>query len=242
MNRRIIAVLAAAALILLSSCQSIMNDAGTKPYVSVSGIGEVRAEADQASFTIQAEAVRDTGEDARSDASLLINKAIGILTEEFGVEREDLKTGYISISPYYEWVDGNRVIKGQCASESVNVELDDISIAGTVFERLSSVNGLSISSISLDKHDKAEMIEKARAEAVLDARAKAEAYAAALGMNVGSVISISDDAGSYSVSAPRYANAIMAKAEAADSSSATVYYAGDVVVRDSVSAVFSLEH
>ena len=229
--------------VLLISCQSIDKDKGYISTVSVTGSSEVKAEADVASFTIHAEAVKATSEEARSEASLLINNAIDILMNEFGVEKKDLKTSYISISPYYEWKDGGRELKGQSASESVSVKLYDIDKAGVAFERLSSVDGLSLSSISLDKSDKTVLIGEARREAVQNAREKAEAYASSLGLRLGAAITISDGTDSYSTVSPRYNSPMMFKAEAASASvsTSTEYYAGEITVRDSVSVVFALE-
>ena len=229
--------------ILLLSCQSINNDKEYISTVSVTGSSEVKAEADVASFTIHADAVKATSEEARSEASLLINDAIDILTNEFGVDKKDLKTSYISISPYYEWNEGIRVLKGQSASESVSVKLNDIDKAGLAFERLSSIDGLSVSSIALDKSDKTALISEARREAVLNAREKAEEYALSLGLKLGPAITISDGIDSYSSVSPRYNSPMMFKAEAASASASTSteYYAGEITVRDSVSVVFALE-
>lgn len=228
-----IALILIAALALVS-CATMKENSMS---VTVSGEAVVRARADVASFTIYASSIQDRAEDARSAVSVMINSALDTLKAEFGVKREDITTSYISINPYYEWTDGKRELKGQSASESVEVRLYDLDKAGLVFESLAALDGLSISSITLDKSDKSEEIKLSRENAVKNAEEKARTYANALGYDIESVISISDGTGA-AVNSPRYDNAMLFEAKA--SSSSTEYYADAITVRDSVVVSFSL--
>lgn len=221
-------------ILTMMSCTTLKED--TK-IVTVSGEGVVKARADVASFTLYASSVKDTAEDARSAVSVMINSALDTLKSEFGVNNEDITTSYISINPYYEWTDGKRELKGQSASESVDVKLYDLDKAGLVFERLASIDGLSVSSLALDKSDKTDEIRKSRENAVLNAEEKARTYANALGYDIASVVSISDGTGA-SVISPRYDNAMAFEAKSASTS--TEYYADAITIRDSVTVTFSL--
>lgn len=228
-----IALILIAALVLMS-CSTLKENNRT---VTVSGEGVVRAKADVASFTLYASSVKDRAEDARSTVSVMINSALDTLKSGFGVKDEDITTSYISINPYYEWTDGKRELKGQSASESVEVKLYDLDKAGLVFERLASLDGLSVSSITLDKSDKSDEIRLSRENAVKNAEEKARTYANALGYDIESVISISDGTGA-TINSPRYDNAMLFEAKA--SSSSTEYYADAITVKDSVAVTFSL--
>ena len=104
-----------------------------------------------------------------------------------------------------------------------------------IYDSLSAFDGLEFSSVRLDKADKGAELMEARTEAVLDARAKAEAYAAAAGVRVGKVLSISETS-SY---APAYRVSNM-KLMAADAEAATEYYADDITVTSSVSKGYSI--
>ncbi len=222
------------AALTLMSCTTMKESNKT---VTVSGEGVVRAKADVASFTLYASSVKDRAEDARAAVSVMINSALDALRAEFGVKDEDITTSYISINPYYEWTDGKRELKGQSASESVEVKLYDLDKAGLVFERLAALDGLSVSSITLDKSDKSDEIRLARETAVMNAEEKARTYANALGYDIDSVISISDGTGAL-IDSPRYDNAMLFEAKA--SASSTEYYADAITVRDSVAVTFSI--
>ncbi len=230
--KRIFLLLIAA--MTLMSCTTMKESNKT---VTVSGEGVVRAKADVASFTLYASSVKDRAEDARAAVSVMINSALDALRAEFGVKDEDITTSYISINPYYEWTDGKRELKGQSASESVEVKLYDLDKAGLVFERLAALDGLSVSSITLDKSDKSDEIRLARETAVRNAEEKARTYANALGYDIDSVISISDGTGAL-IDSPRYDNAMLFEAKA--SASSTEYYADAITVRDSVAVTFSI--
>ena len=91
---------------------------------------------------------------------------------------------------------------------------------------------------SLDKEDKSAELEKARVDAVHDARTKAETYAGAAGVRIGDVISISDSSSS-SVYYPR-ANIMYAMAADESASVSTEYRISDITVSSSVSIVYEL--
>lgn len=216
---------------------SVLRDPAT---ISVSGSSSIHVSADTATFTVSAEAVEPTSEEARMAVARMMNEAVANLRNGLGVTDEDLETGWISINPYYEWVDGQRTLRGQKASQSVTVKTGRVDRAGEVYEILAKTDGISVSSISLDKEDKTEARAEARRKAVESARAKAQNYADALGIEIVGVMSVTDSTSQGS--SPYYSNAVMFKTASADyaEGSGTELYAGDVVVTESVDIVFSI--
>lgn len=240
MKKAISLVLVAFAFMLcLTSCatKSDVNDA----YVSVSASATVSVEADTASFSITAENTASTTEEARNNSSLMIEKAISILKDEFGISDDEIRTDYMNIDPYYEWVDGNRVLKGQRATQRLTINLKNgLDRVGRVYDRLSVLDGISISSISYSKSDTSEALMTAREEASRNALKKAEDYARGVNKEVGDVVSITE--GSVSYSYPTYANSKLMMTEAASSDYAsTTYYSGDLTVSATVSISFRLK-
>lgn len=206
--------------------------------VTVSANAELKLEPDVAKFTVSAEAIEDTSEEARAKTSVMVNQAIDILTTLFGVEKSDIVTDYINISPNYIWQDNQRVLDGQRASQSIEVTLRNIEVYGDIFTALSKIDGISVSTASLDKLDKTSEINEVRRLAVEAAFDKATAYAEAAGMKIKGVISINGGSSSPSYS---YPNVMLAKTVAyEESSSSTEYYAGDITISDSVSIVYEL--
>lgn len=217
--------------ILLASCASTDNI----PTVSVTGSASVSMLPDMLSFTVTASRTAETTEEARSTVSMMINSAVEILQNEYAVDDDDIVTAYVSVSPEYSWKDGESILLGQRAVQSVDVTLHDIDAAGKVFQSLSSIDGIGISSITADKENKSLETMKARSLAVQDAHDKATVYANAAGYVLGDLVSLSDD----TVSAVPYANRMYAM-EAASASDTMSYYVGDISISDSVTAVYEL--
>ena len=213
--------------------------AGDLPSISVSGTATVTVEPDTASFSLTASSLRDTTEEARVSTTEMIQGAVKILTDEFGVPVEDLSTSYITAYPQYRWTEENKQeLVGQRCEQSLNVKIHDLASIGDVYTRLMSLTGIEISTVSLDKEDKSAELLEARMLAVKDARAKADAYTEAAGVSVGKVLNISDSSSYYPV-AYKMSNRLMASAEM-DSAPSTEFYKGDISVSASVSMVYEI--
>ena len=210
------------------------------PTISVSGSAEVSMKPDTAYFSITASFTEETTEEARAKVSEMIGNAVEILTSEFGLSADDLSTSYISASPEYQWKDDERILIGQKAVQTLEITLHDIDSIGPVYDRLMSLSGISISDVTLDKEDKSEEYRQARMDAVRDAYSKAEAFAQAAGVEVGSILSITDGT-SYGTPLYRSANLMLASADAAYAeASPTVFYRGEITVSASVSIIYSI--
>ncbi len=211
------------------------------PTISVSGSAEVSMQPDTASFSVTSSFTEATTEEARLKTTEMIAETVSILTTEFGISEDDLETSYISAYPEYQWIDDEKVLIGQKVSQSIDVSLHDIEAIGDIYTRLMSIDGITLSDVSLDKEDKSEEYRKARIDAVRDAYAKAEAYAEAAGVSVGKVLSISDGS-SYATPLYRTANMMLASADAAGKvSTPTEFYAQEITVSASVSIIYGIE-
>ena len=233
-------ILAALAAVLAAFPLCAADSAPFTPTISVSGNAEVSMQPDTAAFSITASFTENTTEEAREKTSEMINNAVGILREEFGVQESDLSTSYISAYPEYSWKDDERILIGQRASQTVDVRFRDLDSIGNVYERLMSLDGISLSDVTLDKEDKSAEYSQARMEAVRNAYEKASDYAEAAGVEVGSVLSISDSS-SYAAPVYRSANMMLASADAAAAKSIpTEFYSGEITVSASISIVYSI--
>lgn len=206
--------------------------------VSVSGSAELSIVPDVAFFSISAEAVEATSEAARIKTSSMVNDAYSVLTKKFGISEKDISTSYISIYPNYEYIDGKRELSGQRATQTISVTLRNIEKYGDIFSALTKIDGLSVSSANLDKLDKSDEIASVRALAIEAAFEKAKAYAEASGMEIDSVISISDG------SSPSYSNYPVMQMKSAsydEAAVATEFHVGNISIYDNVSVVYSLK-
>ena len=205
--------------------------------ITVSGSAEVSAAPDMASFSLTASFTETTTKEAMDRTSAMINEAINILESEYGLAEKDITTSYIGVSPEYTYEDGNRVQTGQSASQSLEITIKNLDDIGPIYGRLSELDGITLSSVSLSSTKMAEALKAARIGAVKDAREKADTYAGAAGVSIGSVERISDSSSSY---VPMFRLEAAAAMDMAGNSGAT-YRAGDVTARAEVSITYNLE-
>ena len=228
-------------LLALTSCQALQSENKIVPTVSGSASATISVIPDSASFSITAESTEPTTEEARNASSLMTEKAVEILKDEFGITEESFTTDFMQISPYYEWVDGQRTLVGQKATQKLSIVLsgDNLSKVGKVYDRLSVLDGISISSVSYSKLDTTEEVRNVREKAAEESLKKAEAYAKGVGKRVGEVISISDGSG-VSYTTVTYNSPKLMMAEASMDYASTTIYQSDVTLSDSVTVVFTL--
>ena len=202
--------------------------------ITVSGSAEVSAVPDTASFSLTASFTEQTTKEAMDRTAAMINEAIQILESEYGLAEEDITTSYIGVSPEYIYEDGKRVHTGQAASQSLDITIKDMESIGPIYGRLSELDGITLSSITLSSTKMAQALKAARIGAVRDARDNAETYAEAA--EIGSIERISDSSSSPS---PMFRLEAAAMDYSAAGNSVT-YRAGDVTARAEVSITYNL--
>ena len=224
--------------LLLASCATLGSPNGT---IRVSGSARVEIEPDMATFSFTVTERAETTREAQERANVNVQCAYWILTDNYGIDARDIATTYMNISPEYSWTDGKQVLQGQRATQTISVTLRDLEALGNVLDSLSEISGISVGSISLDSSVRSDSLSSARALAMEDARARAEDYAAAEGLKVGGVSSVTE-AGSDS-SAYRLGNAVMKTAAvAADMEGvSTGYYLSTITVTSDVEVEFFLQ-
>ena len=163
------------------------------PFVAMSGEGTVKAAPDVAtlrlaSVTEGASIAKAVEENARRMASVVE----AVLAA--GVPRSQVRTEAISVQPYYATSKDGRTpsITGYTVRNAVSVRTRDIAALGTLIERAGSAGANEVSGPDFGIEETPEQLAAARRDAALDAKAKGEAYASALGIRLGRVLSVSE--------------------------------------------------
>lgn len=169
--------------------------------ITVQGAGAASAAPDILTVTIGVEA---TGENAAETMREVNRRAAAVLDEARGrgVAAKDMQTGGVSLSPVY---DNNRPqnngvtqeprIVGYRAANTVSVRLRDLDAAGEAVGALVEAGANRLNGLNFGFADATALMDEAREDAVLDARRKAELYAAAAGVTLGPVLSIEEAGG-----------------------------------------------
>lgn len=112
-----------------------------------------------------------------------------------GVAARDVQTAQVGLQPQYRYGENlPPVITGYQASNSVAIRFRDVSRSGAILDALvtAGVNQIDGPSLTLDRPEAA--LDEARADAIARARARAELYARAAGMEVARIVSIAEGA------------------------------------------------
>ena len=205
----------AAAKALAPSAQTDTSSQPTPRTISVNGNGKVELTPDMAYVYI---GVHTEGPDAIEAVSSNNEKTEAVINAltALGVDEKDIQTTNFSIYPQQRYDD-----QGQPTGEitymvdnTVYVKVRDLDTIGEVLDSAVKAGANSINGISFDVEDKSEALSEARAAAVEDAAKQAAELAAAAGVSVGQVLSISTTGVAYPPT-PIYGKGGGAMAEAA---------------------------
>jgi uncharacterized protein len=196
--------------------------------ITVTGMAEVFAVPDRATFTVTVREDAEDVADAQEEATKKMNGIIDYLKGE-GVEEKDIKTINYSVNPKYEYSQAactnfscppsNQILVGFEVWQMVEVKVQDPKKAGELLSGVGSKGASEVSGLSFTIEDEDELKSDAREEAIAEAREKADQLAAQLGVKVVRVVGFYEDSYGYQ---PYYAKggvamdmAMSARAEAA---------------------------
>lgn len=166
--------------------------------IVVSGTGLVTVTPDQAKVSLGVTTMAPTARKAQQDNALLANQIIEAITG-LGIPREKITTQDYSIWPQYSYPkpEENRppVITAYQVNNTVIITIDDIKKIGAVVDAAVSAGANQVQSIQFLKKDTAPAECEALQKACLEARQKATAIAAALGVEITGVASVQESGG-----------------------------------------------
>lgn len=185
---------------------SFARGAGASNTITVSGTGEAVATPDMAVFTFTA---MNEAKDV-SDAQTNVNETTNAVLDQIkalGIDESDIKTLSYNAYPRYEWnntircvtvpcpTNNERVLVGYEVSQTIEVKVRDLDRTEDVVAVLGSAELDSFNGPNFSVDDDRDLYTEARADAIADAKEKAEALAKELGVKLGKLVSYSDGAG-----------------------------------------------
>jgi uncharacterized protein YggE len=188
-----IVVLAGAAVVALAGVgRPEAAGSADKPAggITVSGTGKVKAVPDEAEFSLGVQSEGRTAREALAANSERMKRVLAALRAA-GVAEGDIQTQDVSVSPSYE--DESR-ITGYTTHNSVSVRIREFARAGAVLDAATNAGASDVYGPSLSRSDRDELQSRALRSAVANARAKAEALAAAAEVQLGTVTAIEEQA------------------------------------------------
>jgi len=157
--------------------------------VSTSGVAFVRSSPDEALVTLGVRTDAQTAQQAMDDNAQGMSEVIAALLDA-GLDESDLATASISLYP--RWDDTGTTVDGFTAENQVTVTVSDLDRVGAIIDRGVASGANLTSGITFRVSNANEAGERALADAVADARRKAELLAAAADAELGAVVSITE--------------------------------------------------
>jgi uncharacterized protein YggE len=204
--------------------------------ILVPGTGRVVVEPDVATLRLGVLVVRETAAAAREAAAVTMTAVIDALTGR-GVAKRDLRTALLSLNAVTDYSsDKGPRVTGYQVANSVSVTVRDLASAGALIDAALGAGATSMDGLDFHVDDPSAAEEKARQQAIADARRRAATIAAAAEVTLGRVIGVVEgERGGGPVPYP--AGRVLAlKAEAAD----TPVEAGSEEIVVSVSVAFAI--
>ncbi len=192
---------------------------GPPPTISVTGEATISTPPDLAQIEAGVTTDAKTAREASEANNAAMSKVLAAL-KNAGIAEKDFQTSRLSLQPQYTNPNrsGPSVLSGYRATNRVAVKLRDISKLASVIDTVTAAGANDIGGINFAVSNASKLLDDARAEAVADARRKAEIYAKAAGVSLGAPLSISEHGSAVPVlyrraAAPMAAEAAIAPGE-----------------------------
>lgn len=182
--------------------------AGEADGIAVTGEATVTAVPDRAEVTLGLESEAPSAVEAQRANARAMERVLAALTKA-GVDRRDVQTSEYSLTPVRRWDEKahKNVLLGYRAVNLVTVTTVKTGAVGRLADAAVAAGATNVQNIVFDVTDKSKLQQEALAEAVAEARAKADRLARAAGVRVGKVRSMAD---ATSVVRPAYDQAELA--------------------------------
>jgi uncharacterized protein YggE len=202
----IVRAFAVALLLASAAVPALAADAHT---ISMSGHGEAKAPPDLVTINAGVTTSAPTAAAALSANTAKMKQVFAAL-EKMGVPQKNIQTANFSVSPQYANSQGNEAprLTGYQVNNQLRLRLDDVGGLGKALDALVTAGANHMNGIDFAIQEPAPLLARARADAIADARLRAETYAKAAGVTLGPILSITEGGGEGP--RPMYRMAMMA--------------------------------
>ena len=184
------------AVVFAAAFPARADDAKVAPEARIIVIGEgsVSAAPDHARISSGVTTRAKTAKEA-SDANAKAMAVVLAALQSAGIEQKDIQTSRFSVQPVYTSPGPNteQRLTGFSVSNQVNATIRQIDKVGDILDRLVTAGATDAGNVEFLHTDSSKTLDKAREAAMADARRKAELYAHAAGVTLGSVAWVTED-------------------------------------------------
>jgi len=161
--------------------------------ISVSGEAQMSVAPDLAQIDAGVSTEAKTAREASEANNTTMGKVL-LALKGAGIDEKDFQTSRLSLQPQYAPNrNGPNAIVGYQASNRVTIKLRDVTKVASTIDTLVGAGANNIGGINFMVSAASKLLDDAREQAIADARRKAEIYAKAAGVTLGSPVSISEE-------------------------------------------------
>lgn len=183
--------------LLLAACNPgaptyISTGSTSQPTLNVSATGYANAAPDRATVSAGVVQQGTTAREAMMGNATLMTAVFDEL-EAAGIPKSDITTSQLSLQPQYDYRNRSKpTIKGYEARNTVTVKSDDIDQVGPMLDALVRAGVNNINQVKFSVKEPKSAMDKARKDAIREAKEKAEGMAEAAGVKLGPLLSINE--------------------------------------------------
>ena len=167
--------------------------------ITVVGEATATAPPDVAHVEVGVQTTSDTLASALSDSNTKMSQVIDAIQGQ-GVSPQDIQTSTYMVSPQYNNTDGQgSTIVGYQVTNTVQVTIHDLNKVGGILDQATQAGANQITGLTFGLAEPSQLQADALGRAVSDAHSRAQALAQASGMQVGSVLTMTENTGSAPV-------------------------------------------
>jgi uncharacterized protein len=172
-----------------------LAEEATQTMISVTGTGVTEIAPDLATLSIGVTTQGETAAAALSANNDALSAVMARLTTA-GIEARDMQTSNLSINPNWTGYDSSTpTISGYVAMNMLTIRVRALDSLGAVMDAAVADGANTVNGLTFGLADPEPAVNAAREEAVADARARAEHLAAAAGVALGRILTISETGG-----------------------------------------------
>ena len=159
----------------------------------VQGTGKATGIPDTAQFLLGVTKTASSVLTAQNQTNTAADKIISDL-KSLGISDKDIKTTNYSVNPNYDFISGKQNISGYTATQNLEVEVSPVETANRVLDMVTLDGANLIGGINfvLNEKSQKDLEDKARADAVKEAKEKAESLNRATGIRLGRIVDVQE--------------------------------------------------
>jgi uncharacterized protein YggE len=183
--------------------------------ISVTGEATISAPPDLAQIDAGVSTEARTAREASEANNAAMGKVL-LALKGAGIDEKDFQTSRLSLQPQYAPNrSGPNAVVGYRAANRVTIKLRDVTKVASTIDILVAAGANELGGINFMVSSASKLLDDAREQAIADARRKAEIYAKAAGVTLGSPVSISEEGSQVAPQFRRMAAGVAASAPVA---------------------------